>query len=371
MRVAVNFGNTDGFGARSVALSVLESLVTLAPHDTFEVWGPPEITSRSNLMLHRSSGIARKAVTELLAMPYAFWHRPPDCLFSLGDTSTPVARVPHLLLLQQALLAYEQSAMDFPMTVAFRCKLRLMELYFKATLRNASMIVVQSSEMKSRLSSRWNLDPEQIVVVPSGVEKLEEDEPPFLPNDEVPFVFYPAAAYPHKNHAILVEIMRQLTGDCADIKCVLTVEPESVPQFMKAAARAGVLTRFDFIGSVSPVTVRRLMRAAIALVMPSKLESFGLPYYEAMVEGCAIIASDRPFAREACAEAALYADPDDCEAFARHVVSLRRSPSLLETRRQLARQRAGIVVEPWSRTGTECYRLLQRLVSDRGTAQDL
>jgi glycosyltransferase involved in cell wall biosynthesis len=367
MRIAVNFGNAAGLGSRRVAIRSLGALLEVAPDDSFEVWGPRELDARGDfrgdLRIHPTEGLWRKSVAELLGIPLTLRLRPADCLFSLGDTSTPAAPLPHLLLVQQAFLAYETSLLDFPLSPLFQQKLRLMELYFKATLRTTELITVQSEHMKECLSSRWNLPRDRIVVVPSGVEPSHRLAGNAQPS-EGPFILYPAAPYAHKNHVILAEVMRHLAVRQHDIRCVITTDREAVPHLAGAAARAGVLDRFDFVGSIPQNRVRSLMRSATAMVMPSKLESFGLPCYEAMVEGCAVVASDRPYAREACGDAALYADADDAEGFAGHIRTMMESEHFLERQRALARERGKVVAQPWTRTGADYYRLLRNLAAD-------
>jgi glycosyltransferase involved in cell wall biosynthesis len=363
MRIAVNFGNAAGLGSREVALLSLKALQEVAPGESFEVWGPREIELRGDIRLHSTEGLWQKSIAELLAIPLTLRLRPADCLFSLGDTSTPAVSLPHLLLVQQAFLAYDTSLLDFPLSPLFRQKLCLMELYFKTTLRTTQLITVQSEHMKERLSARWNLAPDKIVVVPSGVEQHSHGIQETGPSAEEPFVLYPAASYRHKNHVILAEVMRHLAVRRHEIRCVITAGSESVPHLTRAAERAGVLDRFDFIGSIPKGRVRSLMRSATALVLPSKLESFGLPCYEAMLEGCAVIAADRPYAREACGDAALYADADDAEEFARHVSTLLESEHSLNTQRALSRERGKVVARPWVETGADYYRILRDLAA--------
>ncbi|MFC2140617.1 glycosyltransferase, partial [Candidatus Auribacterota bacterium] len=73
----------------------------------------------------------------------------------------------------------------------------------------------------------------------------------------------------------------------------------------------GVGEKLKLVGMLSKEHVYATLKNAKALVMLSRLETFGIPFYEAMVNRCPILAADRDFAREACQDAALYFDPDD------------------------------------------------------------
>ena len=84
-----------------------------------------------------------------------------------------------------------------------------------------------------------------------------------------------------------------------------------------------------------------LYQGALALVMPSRHEGFGLPCIEAMAAGTPVVAADSGALPETCAEAALIVDVDDPSALlaatrsALHDQSVRRR--LIEAGRRRAR----------------------------------
>ena len=73
--------------------------------------------------------------------------------------------------------------------------------------------------------------------------------------------------------------------------------------------------------------VLKMMRSSTLALMPSKLESFGFPYYEAMALGLPLVAADKPFAREACGQGARYADANDPEPWISVIDELLTQPS--------------------------------------------
>ena len=64
-------------------------------------------------------------------------------------------------------------------------------------------------------------------------------------------------------------------------------------------------------GFVDDDELAALYRGAIALVMPSREEGFGLPALEAMACGCAVITSNAAALVEITGDAALHVDADD------------------------------------------------------------
>lgn len=97
---------------------------------------------------------------------------------------------------------------------------------------------------------------------------------------------YPAAPYPHKNHAVLASAMRLPEARAVVSEIATTHSHER-----------------------SSAEVAQMYSAADALVFPSLTESYGLPLVEAMSIGMPIVAADRPYARELCGPTAIYFDP--------------------------------------------------------------
>ncbi len=81
-------------------------------------------------------------------------------------------------------------------------------------------------------------------------------------------------------------------------------------------------------GRVDDAALRTLMRRATALVMPSRMEGFGLPALEAMSAGCPVITSDIPVFREVFGEAVLHVPVGDAATLANAMTRLVNDPQL-------------------------------------------
>ena len=177
-------------------------------------------------------------------------------------------------------------------------------LAYDRAARRADAVVVISEFVRGRAAERLDLDPERVHVAPLGVD-LHRFHPG--DGDREPFLLYPARAWPHKNHARLLEAFALLRRSRPELRLVLTGGGhDATPR------PAGVEVR----GPVSPDELAGLYRRAACLVFPSLYEGFGLPPLEAMASGCPVAASDLPAIREVCGEAAVLFDPNDPEAIA-------------------------------------------------------
>jgi glycosyltransferase involved in cell wall biosynthesis len=199
-------------------------------------------------------------------------------------------------------------------------------LAWHRSLRGATRVIVLSAFVRARAIERLGLDPERLRVVPSGV-----DHDRFAPGGEPrePFLLYPARAWPHKNHARLLEAFALLRRAHPDLRLVLTGggEPGRLP--------VGVEAR----GRVADDELARLYRTASALVFPSLYEGFGQPPLEAMACGCPVACSDAGALPEVVGDAARLFDPHDASAIAAAVEDVLESPEEW-TQRGLARAAA-------------------------------
>ncbi len=82
---------------------------------------------------------------------------------------------------------------------------------------------------------------------------------------------------------------------------------------IEAAVADGWLRHFGYLGDEE---VAALYRHALAVVLPSIYEGFGLPAVEAMSVGAPLVTSDIPVLREVGGDAAIYVPPEEPAAWA-------------------------------------------------------
>lgn len=91
--------------------------------------------------------------------------------------------------------------------------------------------------------------------------------------------------------------------------------------------------KIRFIGNPSQTDLVRLYRGAVALIIPSRMEGWGLPAGEALWCGTPVIASTAPALKEACGDLALYVDPDDADGLADAISRLMNEPATADALR--------------------------------------
>jgi glycosyltransferase involved in cell wall biosynthesis len=129
----------------------------------------------------------------------------------------------------------------------------------------------------------------------------------------------------------------------------------------RRAVEAGVGPWLRFLGGVDDTRLAALYAGALAVVLPSWLEGFGLPVVEAMHVGTPCLVSTAGALPEIAADAGIAFPPDDHAAMAQALQRLASDPAL---RADLAaRARARALLYTWQRAAEQTVAVYQRAVS--------
>ncbi|MCL0041985.1 glycosyltransferase [Peptococcaceae bacterium] len=110
--------------------------------------------------------------------------------------------------------------------------------------------------------------------------------------------------------------------------------------------------------------MEKCYQEAHILFMPSLLESFGLPFIEALAFGIPIAASDREFAQELCGDAALYFDPHSAESVSTALTALINDKDKYEQLSNKAVKRFQKIGLTWIDVAKKMLEISQRVVCE-------
>ena len=182
----------------------------------------------------------------------------------------------------------------------------------RRAVRKAAVVLTVTESVKRELETE--LGATRVVVTPNGIgsefspASMEKSHFLFVGNDK-----------PHKNVDALMEAYSRAR---LDAPLVLVGAP-----FARFANRAGVIVR----GFVTNEELVSLYRRAIALVMPSHEEGFGLPAAEAMACGTAVITSLAPALVEITGDAALHVGARSVDALSDAMARVANDASLRDS----------------------------------------
>jgi glycosyltransferase involved in cell wall biosynthesis len=203
----------------------------------------------------------------------------------------------------------------------------------RRALRKSVRVLTVSEAAKRSIVETFPCDPGKITVTPNGIEPIFFERGPAA-SDLGRYFLYVGNDKPHKNVGALVGAFHEVEG----ASLVL-----AGADFARYQGFPGILTP----GFVSIERLAELYRGAIAVVVPSLEEGFGLPAAEAMACGTPVIASRIASLVEVAGDAALYVDvtpPADSAAtavrFAEAMNRMLREPALREELSARGRARA-------------------------------
>jgi glycosyltransferase involved in cell wall biosynthesis len=182
-----------------------------------------------------------------------------------------------------------------------------------------------------------------------------------------PFLLVVGNQKPHKNLRAALQVLARLRGERPELR--LVVAGKHFPGDEPLAARArerGVAGAVVDLGAVDDDVLRALYCRAECLLFPSYFEGFGLPVLEAMAWGLPVVASNRASIPEAVGDAGLMADPDDWDAMAAAVRSLRPGPLRDE---MVARGRRRAALLTWDATAARTAELILEVAAARPGAR--
>lgn len=124
------------------------------------------------------------------------------------------------------------------------------------------------------------------------------------------YLLFVGTLKPHKNLLAVVQALARPEVP-ADLQLVVAAAPDlRYPAVGAELARLGLASRVRMLGHVDKDRLPALYGAALATLLPSAYESFGLPLVESMACGTPVIAAPRAALPEVGADAAWYAEPE-------------------------------------------------------------
>lgn len=265
---------------------------------------------------------------------------PADVVLSLANIGAGTPVTPQVVYLQQ-MKAVQSDGLD-DLSLFRRARFRFMRHWILRGARSSHAVIVQTEAMKQSLITIEPSLGARIEVIPGGVATLDRKS---VLSDELrrrlcgisrPWLFFPSSLREHKNHKVLLDALPLIHARFPSTNLLLTVPDDAISK------RSGVVC----LGSITGGEVDMLLRESDLMVFPSRSESFGLPLVEALAADCPVVAADLPYARQTCADAAVYFDPTDPRSIAEAVCGVLSDPSLAAQMRKLGQSRSHLFQYP-------------------------
>jgi colanic acid/amylovoran biosynthesis glycosyltransferase len=215
-----------------------------------------------------------------------------------------------------------------------------------ALQREAALIICVSDFIRDRLLAR-GFPPEKLFVHRYGVEmEAAEPEEELLAPAE-PYLLFAGRFVEKKGIGFLIEAMRRLKAEGREVRLMLVGDGEIAGELKRAAAD---LRNVEFPGWLANPELRRLMRGALAVCVPSveaaSGDAEGLPnvVLEAMASGAPVVATHHAGIGEAVEDGrtGLLVPSGDVAAL---TAALRRLIDEPETARAMGKEARGVALD--------------------------
>jgi len=301
-------------GTEAYSLHLIRALLVAAPQHRFRLYADRPLPHELD---------APNAAPRVMPFPRLWTHarlsaemltHPPDVLL------VPAHVVP-LIHPRTVVAVHDLGYLYFPLAHPFSARLYL-DLSTRWSVRAAARVIADSQATKDDLVRRYRTSPDKIsVVYPGRDESLRRVNDPAaieavkrrygIPGD---YLLYLGTLQPRKNITRLVQafsIQSQISNlKSENLQLVVAGGKGWLYNDIYAKVKQLELEgQVLFPGRVAEEDKAALISGAVALLLPSLYEGFGLPVVEAMQCGTPVICSNTSSQPEVAGEAALLVDP--------------------------------------------------------------
>jgi glycosyltransferase involved in cell wall biosynthesis len=368
MRVAVDaralVASRGSRGVTRYGQASIEALALAFPDDRLRLFVPgreaqPAIAGLARLpnvsvRRHRLSGRALFGAAAVTGRPRLDRLAGGNADVVWAPTIAPLALsagVPLVLTIQD--LSFERRPSDFtPYERLWHALARP-----RALARRAQRVIVLAPPTRDELIERWGLAADAVRVVPPGVRRPDPstDDHVLLRFGLTPqgYLLAVGALEPRKAPELLARAFAEARRQGLGAELVYAGEG-------RLADRLGG-TGVKLLGRVSDADLDALYRGALALVVPSLLEGYGLHLREALAHGTPAIVSDLPVFGPELSEAVLSVPVGDESALARALLQIDREDGLRA--RLAAAARPAVADASWSSAALQTRAVLAEAIT--------
>jgi glycosyltransferase involved in cell wall biosynthesis len=292
---------------------------------------------------------------------------------------TVYSYVPVLSRARKVILFHDVTAETFPdLTLDSRRSRWFWRAKIALARRQADVIGTVSDYSRARLARQFGIEPSRVHVVGEAADPVFRrlDHPRATDRlTSIGFtgarraVVYVGGFSPHKNLRGLVDAFDRLAAGASfgDVDLILVggYEHETFftcyQEIRDHVRERGLDRRVHFTGFLPDEDLVALLNLATVLVLPSKMEGFGLPAVEAAACGCPVIATTESPLPGLLGDAGVFIDPLDPAALERALASVLSSPERRETMRRAGLSAAATLT--WTAAARDMLGLMNRAVS--------
>ena len=288
------------------ALTILESYYNKylldKKNEYIFVISTPRLISQKNIKVLRFPWV-KKSRLHRLYFDYIYSNKinkreRPDRVISLQNLTIPRLKSHQTIYVHQVI-----PFSDFKFNILSDFNLwfykHIYKLLLFRSIRKADQVIVQSKWLKNLIVEKRLTSKDKITIEKPLLENISNENSQETDDKSVIFI-YPAGPEIYKNHRIIVDALIPLKlNKLKQFKVIFTIsgdENKSIKRLSQMVSHNDL--PIYFVGNINRNELINLYSRSI-LIYPSKIESLGLPLYEAMLMKRPIIAVKEKFVIEA------------------------------------------------------------------------
>lgn len=229
--------------------------------------------------------------------------------------------------------------LEFPEVVDDNEFNRKNEIFSKSLIK-AQAIITNAEIIKKRLIQYYNIDSKRIFIIslrPAlsvknfSLEKIDNKKTEMLkkkydlPED---YIYYPAMYLPHKNHKIIIDVVKHLKLKNKKINAVFTGSDVGYKKnLIKYAKNKGVLESIKFLNFVDDNDLPYIYFYSKIIIFPVLIGPTFTPIWEAFKMKKPVIFSNLEGAKEVYGDAVFYINPFDIDEIVNAVEIINNDPN--------------------------------------------
>ncbi len=376
MRIAVNTiflqkNHLEGYG--HYAKEILSRMVQQHPeHEFIFVFDRPfseTFITAANIVPIVVSPPARHALSfyywYMIKAPLALRKHKPDVWWQPFGFCSLNTKIP------QVLMVHDLAFKHFPQFVAWHHRW-FYQLFTKRFLNKAREVVTVSEFSKADIIQQYQVPADKITVVPGAARNgfrpmdwQEKEQVKAGYADGREYFLFTGGIHPRKN---LINLLKAFSlfkkWQHSNMKLLiagrLAWQYDDVLTKLKSYKYRDDVVLLDYLPDDQ---LMKITSAAYAVVYPSFFEGFGLPIIEAMQSGVPVICSNTSSMPEVGAGAALYADPNNPDDIAKHMLSLYRDETVRNDLAKKGEERAALF--SWDKSAEQLWQIITRTAENR------
>jgi glycosyltransferase involved in cell wall biosynthesis len=262
----------------------LSDLPPISPHWTYSVFGPKFLWTRLALPLHLFLGSAK-----------------PDLFYSPSHYLPLISPVPSIATI------HDVGYLKYPQQFTPK-DLHQLRSWTKHSIKQANRLITVSEFTKREIHRIYRIPENKITIVPNGVE----DPPKKIAANHYshPYFLSLGTLKPSKNLLFLINAFARFSRSHPEYLLVIAGKKGWLyDELYRVTQRLNLSAQVIFTGYVNSSQKWSLIKHAVALILPSLYEGFGIPALEAMKAGTPTIVSRIPALTEVCGAASLFINP--------------------------------------------------------------